>query len=150
MMDWKTRQKIYHLMTAYDDRGDSLLEQKIIEEFDHETIIERALSYPIIQSSTLFYPGKSYAVAVVYAILLSKYFGGDIISYLSDSELLFNNDPYFKPYQLAPNIYDKILLSFPQNFEENMNDYTLDFQKTVDYFMKEFLLHEETQIYANS
>lgn len=150
MMDWKTRQKLYHLMTSYNSIGDSLLEQKVIEETEPQQVIQRALQYPHIQSEILYYPGKSFAVAIVYAVLLSHYFGGEIKDYLNDPELLYNNDPYFQVYENTKEIYDQILSEFPVDFTRNLNTYTPDFQRTVDYFMKEFLLHKETQIYANT
>lgn len=43
------------------------------------------------------YPGKAYAVAIVYATLLHRIYKGSVLSYLADPELLAG-DKYFEPY----------------------------------------------------
>lgn len=145
-MNWKMRSKLYHMMTP--EPGDDLRKEIIIEEWDRETIIKRAIDYATVQTKELYYPAKSYAIATIYATLLSKYFDGFITEYLSDPELLAGNDPYFKTYKEEPIIYDWLMIHYtpilrnPEYFElsENCN-------LTIDYFHKEFLLAEDTKIW---
>jgi hypothetical protein len=150
MKEWKLRQKIYHAMHQFGKFSDDLASADIIENFEYDNIVKKALEYPTIQSKTLHYPAKSYSVAVTYAYLLEKEFNEKMIECLDDSELLFNNDPYFKKYSESKKIYDKILEKFPFHILENKEECSEDYRKTIEYFYKEFLLHEDTKIYAIS
>lgn len=146
-MNWKMRSKIYHMMTP--DPGDDLGKETIIEEWDHGIIHNRAREYCRKQTTELYYPAKSYAIATVYAILLEKHFGGNAKDYLKDPELLAGNDPYFEPlsddnWHLYSDLwlwYDEVLNDWPESL------YCENFKKTLDYFYKEFLLAEDTKIY---
>ncbi len=141
MKDWKVRQKIYHQLNPYDEIGDDLKKQKLVEEWDPEVIVQRALEYPFVQSETLSYPGKSFAVAVIYAQLIAAHFKEEIRELLNDPELLFGNDPYFQIYQEAPQIYDRILEKFPKILASE-NVWSDDMRLTLQYFQSEFLLEE--------
>jgi hypothetical protein len=127
--------------------GDDLKNETIIEEWDTTTIIERALEYPFKQTKELYYPAKSYAIATTYAILLSKYFDGNISDYLSDPELLAGNDPYFKTYDEASLIYDNLIVRFLPMLRSSDGfwDHSENYKRTLDYFHKEFLLAEDTK-----
>lgn len=145
MVDWKVRSKIYHMMTP--EPGDDLAKEEIIEEFDPEVIAVRAQRYWRTQTKELYYPAKSYAVAVTYALMLSEIFGGNIISYLKDPELLAGNDPYFEPYNDNNyRIYHEVIPDyvFAMKHPELHSD---NFKRTLDYFNKEFLLAEDTRAY---
>ena len=63
------------------------------EEWESEKIVQRAIEYPTIQSVKLFYPGKSYAVALIFAKLLELHFNEDFYTALDDPMLLLGNDP---------------------------------------------------------
>jgi hypothetical protein len=130
------------------DLGDDLSKEIIIEEFSEELIIKRALQYPKEQTKELYYPGKSYCVAIIYAKLLEVHFQEDFLTSLDDSLLLYENDPYFTPYSKDKKTYDSILEKFDWSLFENKDKATINFRKTCEYFAKEFLLHEETKMFA--
>jgi len=150
MKEWKIRQKIYHTMHQFEEFSDDLSKMKILENYDEFFIVEKALEYPFIQSEFLYYPAKSYAVAITYAYLIEKEFSDKMLECLDDPELLFNNDPYFKKYSDDKKIYDEIISKFPFEILEKMEKCSEDYKKTIEYFYKEFLLHEDTKIYAIS
>lgn len=150
MKEWQIRHKIFHQVLSHMDMGDDLSKETIIEEKDQESIIRRAIDYPSKQTKELYYPGKSYAVAIIFAKLLEKYFQEDFYESLNNSELLYQNDPYFIPYSDDQETYDQILAAFPFHLIENPALGCENFQKTCEYFLKEFLLHEQTKIYLPS
>lgn len=148
MKDWHIRHRIFHQIFKDTDMGDDLSKETIIEEFEEELIVKRAVDYPSLQTRELYYPGKSYAVAVTFAKLLEIHFQEDFLTSLNDPLLLYENDPYFVPYQDEPELYDKIIQAFPFELVANPSKASANFQKTCEYFQKEFLLHESTRIYA--
>lgn len=150
MKEWKLRQKIYHAMHNFEEFSDDLSKMKIIENFEENFIIEKALDYPTIQYDILYYPAKSYSVAITYAYLIEKEFSEKMIECLDDSDLLYNNDPYFKKYSDDKKTYDAILRKFPFHIIGDSKKCSEDFNKTIEYFYKEFLLHEDTKIYSPS
>lgn len=151
MKDWHVRHKIFHQIFKDMDLGDDLSKETIIEEFDQEKIVQRALEYPVKQTTALYYPGKSYAVAITFAKLLEIYFEEDFYISLNDEKLLYENDPFFTPYSQDKETYDLILDNFPLDLI-NTNDEKCseNFRKTQEYFLKEFLLHEDTKMYSPS
>jgi hypothetical protein len=104
MKDWKLRQEIYHrLTTEHEDSA---------ENFDYEisdNIVNNAVKYFVTTDIGWIWPAKSYMVGICYARWLSVQFGGRPLEYLIDPELLYNNDPYFKPYNEDPQSYIQIL-----------------------------------------
>ena len=150
MTDWKVRQQIYHQVFSSSGFDDDLENEVIEFDDDSNVIIQKALEYPVKQTATLYYPGKSYSIAIIYALLLKRHFGVDIYRSLKDPELLFGNDPYFVTYDQDEETYDAILKSFPVHYLEEPCLGCENFQLTHDYFLKEFLLHEETRKYVSS
>jgi hypothetical protein len=150
MKDWHVRHKIFHQIFKDKDMGDDLSNYKIIEEWEKESIVKRAVQYPTIQQEELYYPGKSYSVAITFAKLLEKNFGEDFYESLDDELLLFGNDPYHKRYSEEKEVYDEILKDFPFEALENDNLSSEDYKKTMHYFYLEFLLDDETKMFAPS
>ncbi|WP_127714887.1 hypothetical protein [Halobacteriovorax sp. HLS] len=148
MKEWHIRHKIFHQIFKDMDLGDDLSKEIIIEEHDEDSIVKRALQYPQIQTKELYYPGKSFCVAIIYAKLLEKHFKEDFYDSLNDERLLYENDPYFIPYNKAKSTYDRILSEFDWDLFENLNKASENFNKTCEYFDKEFLLHEDTRMFA--
>ena len=70
MKEWKVRHKLFHMLYQGEDLGDDLSKETIIFEEEDKKIIQRALEYPVKQTKELYYPGKSYAVAIIFAKLL--------------------------------------------------------------------------------
>ncbi|TFG95661.1 hypothetical protein E4H12_12840 [Candidatus Thorarchaeota archaeon] len=85
-------------------------------------------------------PCKSYAVALVYARLLERYFNEDFITVLSDPELLFK-DKHFVPYSANSALYDQLIsmMTYRELWDFESNPIS-QVQTTVRYFKKEFLL----------
>jgi hypothetical protein len=142
MKEWKIRQEIYHRLTSQTDRGDNFADMNVVFEWDDNSIVRRALEYPVLQNENLYYPGKSYAIAVIYAQLLAKHFKEDIVDLLNDPDLLFGNDPYFKTYCEAKEIYDRILKEFPPLNLDETSHFSQDMNKTLNYFKQEFMIGE--------
>jgi len=148
MKNWHLRHKIFYSIFKDKDFGDDLSKYSIVTEKNPDLIIKRALQYPVLQTDELYYPGKSYAAAVVYAKLLEKEFGENFYQSLDDPQLLYLNDPYFKRYSESKDIYDVIIEHFPFELLSPDSPKIPNLIKTIDYFYKEFLLHPETNMYA--
>jgi hypothetical protein len=102
--EWKIRQALYHKLNG--DYTDDLKKVKI--EIN-KNIVENAVRYFYNTDMPFIYPSKSYVVAICYAYWLSKDFGEDFYELLSDKDLLYGNDPYFKTYEEDTKTYDEIL-----------------------------------------
>ena len=134
MLEWKNRQATFHRLNVPDD----LLADKhiIVKEYDDVSLIADIIDYFETPSELLVYPAKSYAVAIIYAHLLVKYFDVDFYDVLSDENLLYDNDSYFVPYQHAKAVYDKVLQCVPLSFDNP----TPQVQTTIEYFLEEFYI----------
>jgi hypothetical protein len=130
--EWKVRQEIYHrLNKTFDDD----LNTKQIEMSDD--IVSDAVRYFNERDIGWIYPAKSYMVGICYARWLSEYFGGEPLDYLKEQSLLFDNDPYFKNYDLEKQTYDEILSIIGEwNFSE-LDGMVPDVKS---YFMEEFMV----------
>lgn len=102
--EWKIRQEVYHRLNT--DFTDDLNDKEIIISQD---IVGDAVRYFYERDIGWIYPAKSYMVGICYAKWLSEEFGGDVLEYLNDPELLYGNDPYFLPYNDDKETYDSIL-----------------------------------------
>lgn len=148
MKDWQIRNQTFKMLFSEADLGDRLENEIVVEDYSADQIIEKALAYPKSTAIELYYPAKSYAVAIIFALLLKKEFGEDIYTALSDPFLLNGDDPYFKTYPESKEIYDAILKHFPMDCVLNAKQYSENFQKTCNYFYMQFLLNDEMKIYA--
>lgn len=145
-MSWKVRSKLYHKL--FTEHSDDLRKETIVEEYDKDSIVKRAVEYPVVQTATLYYPGKSYAVAIIFAYLLEKEFGEDFYKVLDDPDLLHGNDPYHVRYSEDKVTYDKIIEKFPFYVFDKQSKGSINFWKTYDYFYIEMLLDETTKMFA--
>ncbi len=132
MNDWKIRQEIYHRLNKEFDDDLNTKEIQI-----STNIVENAVRYFLKKDLGWIYPSKSYMVGICYARWLSEYFGGEPIDYLNEQSLLFDNDPYFKKYDLDQKNYDEIF--------KKINGWKFDDQLGMvpdvkEYFLKEFML----------
>lgn len=131
-VEWKIRQEIYHkLHTEHDDD----LNTKEVEITTN--IVENAINYFINKNIGWIYPSKSYMVGICYARWLSEHFGGNPIEYLEDSELLYNNDPYFVEYSKDSKTYDEILNVITWEFDESLGMVS----DVKQYFNDEFMIN---------
>ena len=132
MKDWKVRQEIYHrLNKTFDDD----LNTKEIEMSND--IVGDAVRYFNERDIGWIYPAKSYMVGICYARWLSEYFGGEPLDYLKEQSLLFDNDPYFKNYDLGKQTYEEILSRIDHWKFNELGGMVPDVKS---YFMEEFMI----------
>jgi len=81
-------------------------------------------------------------VGICYAKWLSEIYGGDIFEYLNDPDLLYQNDPYYKPYYDDPETYERILESINRFDFDNNAGVVPEVRK---YFELEFNLQKVDQ-----
>jgi hypothetical protein len=148
MKAWQIRHRLFHQLFQGEDLGDDLSKFTVIEEHSPDDIVRRALEYPVIQRPELYYPGKAYCVAVTFAKLLEIHFGEDFHECLRDPMLLYENPPFHKTYDEDPQTYERIISRFPWHLITDRASASPDFQKTLEYFELEFLLHEKTRMFA--
>ena len=111
-----------------------------------DTFLTNPLAGEIVASyfyepwNQLIYPAKAFAVALVYAKLIEKYFGTNMYDALKDTDLLLG-DRYFYDYQTQPQIYDTAINVLNRrelwDFESSNVGQV---QSTVEYFKREFWL----------
>jgi hypothetical protein len=128
--EWKILQEIYHRLNVNFTDDASNFDIEI-----NDDIINNAVKYFKQRDIGYIWPAKSYMVGICYAKWLSKEFGGNPLDYLSDPELLYNNDPYFKSYDDDSDTYNKIL--------DKIGSWDFDESAGVvpdvrQYFIKEF------------
>lgn len=140
MKDYKVKQWLYHKTSSPDDLL-SDLEHRVVELSPKDTIVW-VLSYFRSEGPETVFPAKSYAVAIIYAKLLEKYFKAEFWSSLKDEELFLGSDRFFVPYGQDPQadqIYDEVFASLgPEEWSFETSPYS-QVLKTVEYFYLEFL-----------
>ena len=114
MSEWKINQEIYHRLNKHHDDD---LNQVDIQTVEGDDIVTHAVKY-FTEDNGWVYPSKSYVVAICYAKWLSKDFAEQFYNVLNDSELLYNNDPTFIPYEQSKEIYDSIIEKVGLDFDE--------------------------------
>jgi hypothetical protein len=149
MKEWKYRRETYYALDRMGDHSDDTnkCEIEVVERFDKADIIQDAINYTMSQQEKLYYPGKSYSVAIHYASWIQDYFGGNMCELLNDPLLLNGDDPYFVPYDQDKETYDEIQRVLDQLNEyvdkENRVDLVPFLGMTYKYFLKEFMLDKE-------
>ena len=137
MLNWKSRQKAYHLINPIEDMPDNLIKHDVLNISDDKLLDDILMHFSILPNE-FRYPSKSYVVAMVYAKLLTKYFGGEFYDYLNDKDLLFNSDPYFVTYENDKKLYDDIISIVGVDFDLSIGTPA----HVIPYFEKEFLIKE--------
>jgi len=143
--EWYFRRKTFYALNG-SNFSDSVEENKdnltVIERWNPEDIVNDALNYAIIHTDEMYYPGKSYMIAIQYAAWIQDHFGGELVDLL-DSPFLLPDDPYFVRYSESKEIYDKIL-NFVDKYGQGVNipENLPYLQKTYEYFLQEFMLDE--------
>lgn len=143
--EWEFRRRTFYALNG-NNFSDSVEENRegltVIERWDADDIVNDALNYAIIHTDEMYYPGKSYMIAVQYAAWIQDHFGGELLELLDNPNLL-PDDPYFIPYSQSKIIYDKIL-SFVDKYGQDINipENLPYLQKTYEYFLQEFMLDE--------
>jgi len=104
MKDWKIKQELYHrLNVVHEDDLSKVNIQKT------NNVVDDAIKYFNERDVGWIYPSKSYVVAICYAWWLSHDFQEDFADLLNDKDLLYGNDPYFKPYSEDKDTYNAII-----------------------------------------
>jgi hypothetical protein len=132
MKEWKLNQEIFYRLNHEFD--DDLNTKQIVMT---DNIVDDAIRYFNEKDIGWIYPAKSYMVAICYARWIAEEFSEDVWFVLDDAELLYNNDPYFKSYSEAKEIYDMILLKI-NNFDFDVTQGMVP--DVYKYFREEFLL----------
>lgn len=96
--------RVYQLM--YDElvteHSDDL---SLIDWVVREEIIYNALAYFREKTVPLVYPAKSYAVAIIYALILSREYGITVEDVLRDKDLFLGQDEHYKTIDQDPLTY---------------------------------------------
>lgn len=136
MKEWKLRQTIFHRTVVPSDRLGIDVRFDVVD-MPKPHLKQCIIEYFTLPNPQIVYPAKSYAVAIIYARLLEKYFEEQFWTVLDDPELLFSNDPYFVPYSMDRDVYDAVVGLIPQNIESITY---AQVQTTISYFHEEFLI----------
>ena len=106
MQNWKINQQIFEAIGIKNDiLGVHIPQDNIF--YSNENLIETIMNQ-FSDLKNIFIPAKSYCVALVYADELMKDYGGNVIDYLSDQELILN-DIHFVTYDKNKETYDYFL-----------------------------------------
>lgn len=133
MKDWKVRQEVYHRLN--DEFNDDLNKVDIRLEDD---VKRYALMHFESRVNEWIYPAKSFFVAYCYAYWISVDFNEDFWELIKDPNLLYGNDPYFKPYnEETANVYDFLfdMVDWPIKMIGMVPD-------VYDYYRKEMMLDD--------
>lgn len=84
----------------------------------------------------LTFPLKSFAIAIIYGLLIEKYFKISLYDSLNNKLLLFNNDKFFIPYYKNKKVYKQTISYFGKNNILSINSNTVNVIST--YWYKEF------------
>lgn len=102
--EYKQYQQLYQQVVT--DHPDDFAKMEIVHS---EELQENAKHYFLEQTFPLIYPAKSFAVAVIYALLLEETYAISPLASLNDPELFLGQDPYFEVYDRHPALYDHLL-----------------------------------------
>jgi len=133
--EWKINQEIYHRLNK--NFSDDLNHHEVIKVTGTD-VVDYAVKY-FTEDPGWIYPSKSFVVAICYAKWLSKEFAENFWKVLDDKELLYNNDPFFLPYnysKFTKERYDAIIEQVGLGFDETKGVIP-DIKK---YFEEEVLL----------
>ena len=140
MKDYRKNQLIYQKLTKHQDLIENISYREVYES-DNE-LVERVVKYFTDSEWKNVFPAKSYAVAIIYAFLIEKYFNEKYNEVLKDINLFVGTDKYFEP--LSDTNRDVYRLIIKRLVAGNL----LDFEKSkishvqvsCEYFKRECLL----------
>ena len=135
MKDYKVFQYVYNKTHEHED----LIEEKYVFVDSEDELPKYIINYFFSDFNFLYYPAKSYSVAIIYAYLIHKLFDEEFYTTLNDKNLFCGNDKFFIPYEDDKKIYDFVIQEiglFDKSFCLNLNIEQVF--KTVKFFEKEF------------
>ena len=139
LSEHKKRQALYlNIIQKPNDTNKEI----IIKNSDPDELTQEVLNYFLKDTGQLIYPSKSYAVAIIYAYLLCKYFNIDIYESLKDKDLFQSTDKFFSPYNDENSyVYDNVIEALQQkkllDFESSI---VYQVKSSVGFFLKEFFI----------
>jgi hypothetical protein len=137
--DHKLRQKLYLSFGAAETFSKELVFLDALS-IQNELILH-IQNYFLIPQQKLIIPAKSFAVALIYAYELKKYFDRDIRGSLDDPDFFAGTDQFFQTYSQAPKIYEEMIAWLEQQAIAPDFNISLDqVQVTLNCFKQEFYL----------
>ena len=141
MQEHKVRQQVYHKLEKIDD----LIEDKGYEvrEYDSDTDLACAvIDYFTDELNTLIYPAKSYAVAIIYSMLLDEHFGVPFDESINDPDLFMGTDKFFVPMYQNERVYVEAIEYLDKyGYLDPLPTHWPQIATTIDFFKKEFYLN---------
>jgi hypothetical protein len=137
LIDWRISREMY-LKFGTKKTNTEVPDSGLSIEDNMQDVLDHALDYFYIYDYTCQYPSKSFAVGVLYATLISKFYGEDVIDLLATSDLLTGDD-FFIPYGYSPEadfIYDKMLITISNT---PINNTLPQVRETIDCFFTEIM-----------
>lgn len=105
LTEWALRQSIYQQLNPSPD--DMLGSSDI--RVDGDRLIERVIDYFYTDNEVCIFPAKTYAVALIYAEVISERFHVPFFEVLNDPNLFLGTMRDFKPYAEDSSVYDAVL-----------------------------------------
>lgn len=127
LRSWRSRRQLFYLTHELKD----LIQQSKVKKSQRTVQLAREF---FKSGSELVYPAKSYYVAIIYAWLLSQWFGQDFFKAL-DYEDLLPDDVFFKRLSQDRETYMEIL--------SGLDIASSQIQKTKKFFLEQFLISFE-------
>lgn len=129
------RRQVFYQLNGHKEFPDNHANFPIVAS--EESTIEDGAEYLLTGTSYLKFPGAARAVAIATAAFLAEHFGENFYKTLDDPNLMQGNDPYFKTYSDAKDVYDGILRIVPI---EGINWQSPRMQITRNLLLEEYML----------
>jgi hypothetical protein len=143
--DFFSRREMYYNLSS--GHSDDFANTEDIRVVMSDEILQDAVDYITVNLvGEMRYPGKSYAIAMLYAHWLEQLGAGPMLLILSRPDLLNNDDPHFTPLDFSQDsIYMKILeeVTLPDLHDTSKYEHLEYLMMTRKYFLEEFMLTEE-------
>lgn len=142
LKDHKLRQEMFHKLEHTNDLLDAI-PHEVVEYSSDADLVGDVISYFYQEQTAVQFPAKSYAVAIIYAALLERYFDIPLLTSLSNPDLLFGNDKYFVPYgtDSSVRVYHGVLNYLIRHRGFDFAHGPSQVRATVDYFEREFYIN---------
>lgn len=104
MEPWKLYQQMHdQFVREHSDAGERFLVRH------SDDIIGKAVDFFKVKEHYAYYPGKQYAVSLIYAYLVERVYGTPLREALDDPDLILNPAYPHTPYSQDPDTYEEII-----------------------------------------